>query len=113
MDTPTRAELEKRLHAFIADHLDHLEAQHPEGFNLGVIGDVWEVLTPDPDHVSLSRVDAGYTPGWDVDYHFSYYCTDHRWWVMAAIFRKAHEYYEYSSSSSSTEDSDEDENDGE
>ena len=108
MDTPTRAQLENRLHALIADHLDALEAQNPEGFDLGVVAEAWEVLTADPNAVSLNRADAAYTPGWDVDYHFSYFCSDHRWWVREAMFREAHNYYQYPPSNSSTEDSEED-----
>ncbi|MDQ3823650.1 MAG: hypothetical protein M3321_10485 [Actinomycetota bacterium] len=96
MEIPTREQLERRLHAIVADHLDALAETHPDGFDLGVVAIAVEVLYPDEQGAAfLRREEGGYTPPIDVESQWSYYCSDHRWWVKEAVFKEAHDYFAY------------------
>src|SRR6266550_3559551 len=94
MEKPSREEHVRRLHALIEDTLDTLGRNEPDGFDLGVIAIHLEVLSEAPLSDYLKRSDAGYTPGDDVDSYFMYYCSDHRPYVQAAMFRNAYNYAE-------------------
>jgi hypothetical protein len=78
----TREELERRFHAVIADALDREDGRHPDGFDIGPIGIVYECLFEGPPTSYLKRADAGYTPDDDVISAFSWFCTDDRPWVQ-------------------------------
>jgi len=108
---PAREQLERRLHALVADWLDFLAKDNSSGFDLGVVGFIGEVVTPDPDYTVLRREEGGYTPEMDTDYYFSYYCSDHRWYIKRAIFRDAAEHFQYSPVNESDRDEDEDDED--
>jgi hypothetical protein len=95
MEIPSREELERRLHALIADQLDILERDNPEGFDVGVAAFAIEVIYPDPEDTWIRREEGKYFPPVDTYSYWFYYCTDHRLWVKKAVFRTAHESYEY------------------
>ncbi len=92
MEIPPREQLERRLHAQIADHLDRLAEENTDGFDLGVISYAFEVLTPF-EPTRLRREEGGYTPPIDVNMYWSYYCSDTRWWVKESVFRVAADYF--------------------
>jgi hypothetical protein len=78
MNIPTREQLETRMHALVADHLDQIAEQCPEGFDLGVIAFVVEVIYPYPEFVEIRREEGGYWPPSDAATYQSYLCTDWR-----------------------------------
>jgi hypothetical protein len=89
---PSRERHHARLDALIEDFLDHLSREHLDGFDLGAIAVSVEVLTEAPMSDYLKRSDAGYTPGDDVNSYFTYWCSDHRPHVQAAMFRDVYYY---------------------
>jgi hypothetical protein len=93
-ELPSRDELERRLDALTRDHLDSLYADEPDGFRIGVVGLIYEVLTPS-EPSALRREDAGYTPADNDASYFSYYTSDSRWWMKRAIFGEAGDFYKY------------------
>jgi hypothetical protein len=101
---PTREQVERRLHALVADWLDIVAEDNSDGFDVGVVGFIGEVVTPDPEYTVLRREEGGYTPAMDTHNYFSYYCSDHRWYIKRAIFGDAGDYFRYPPA-----DSDEDE----
>jgi hypothetical protein len=92
MEKPSREEHVRRLQALIEDALDQVAGQNPDGFDLGVIALNLEVLHETPLSDFLKRSDAGYTPDDDVGSYFTYWCSDHRSYIQAAIFRDAYNY---------------------
>jgi hypothetical protein len=72
--------------------LDALSREHLDGFDLGVVAVNLEVLTEGPMSDYLKRSDAGYTPDDDVSSYFTYWCSDHRPHIQAAMFRDAYYY---------------------
>ena len=92
MEKPSREQHVRRLHALIEDALDQVENQNPNGFDLGVIALNLEVLHERGLSSYLLRSDAGYTPDDDVSSYFTYWCSDHRPHIQAAIFRDAYNY---------------------
>jgi hypothetical protein len=89
---PSREKHQARLEAFIEDFLDALSREHLDGFDLGVIAVTVEVLTEAPLSDYLKRSVAGYTPDDDVSSYFTYWCSDHRPHIQAAMFRDAYYY---------------------
>ena len=85
MNIPSRNKLEDRLQALVADMLDELETDYPDGFDLGVVLIGYEVQYPREGSSHLKRSAAGYTPDDDVGTWMSYWCSDHRPWVQRAI----------------------------
>jgi hypothetical protein len=83
------------MHALVADSLDLLAEDNPDGFDLGVVAFAVEVLRPDAENTWLRREEGGYTPAMDIDYYWAYFCSDHRWWVRKAVFAEADNYYRY------------------
>jgi hypothetical protein len=94
-DFPAREQVERRLHALVADWLDIVAEGNSDGFDLGVVGFIAEVVTPDPEYTILRREEGGYTPPMDTNSYFSYYCSDHRWYIKRAIFGDAGDHYRY------------------
>jgi len=107
MNIPTREQLERRMHALVADHLDQIAEANPEGFDLGVVTFAIEVLYPD-EETWLRREEGGYSPPMDVTSYLSYFSSDHRWWVKKAISSEAHDYFAYPPPSNDDEEEDED-----
>jgi len=105
-DFPPREQVERRLHALIADWLDDLAESNSDGFDLGVIGFIAEVVTPDPGYTVLRREEGGYTPEMDTSNYFSYFCTDHRWYIKRAVFGDAGDYFRYPPADSDDDDND-------
>ena len=68
---------------------------NPDGFDLGVVGFIGEVVTPDPESTLLRREEAGFTPALDTDQYPSYYCSDHRWWIKRALFGDAGDFFRF------------------
>ncbi len=60
MTWPSREELDRRMHALVADHLDEIAKRNPEGFDLGVQVFISEIFVP-VETDRLLREDAGYT----------------------------------------------------
>ncbi len=106
MDIPTREQLERRMHALVADHLDQIAEANPDGFDLGVVAISAEVVTPDPEATLLRREDGGYTPAIDSYYYWSYYCSDHRWWVKKALYAEANDHFQYPPTDEEDEEND-------
>jgi hypothetical protein len=100
------------LHALIADFLDDLEADHPEGADLGPIMLITEVRNPWEGEVSLRRSEAGYTPS-DFQIEFRIWSSEWRWWVKAAMLREAEDLLRYRGTDSTREVSYEDDDDEE
>jgi hypothetical protein len=53
------------MHALVADELDLLEEDNPEGFDIGVVAFAIEVITPDPEnpgrcHMPTTRAHGAY-----------------------------------------------------
>jgi hypothetical protein len=92
LEKPTRDKHHTRLDALIEDFLDQLSREHLDGFDLGVIAVHVEVLIEAPLSDYLKRSDAGYTPDDDVNSYFTYWCSDHRPHIQAALFRDAYYY---------------------
>jgi hypothetical protein len=90
MEKPTREELTARLHALLEDALDTAEKANPDGFDLGVVGVVFEVLVESTGSDYLKRSDAGYTPADDIHSYLSWWCSDHRAWIQEAFFEQAY-----------------------
>jgi hypothetical protein len=101
---PEREQVERRLHALVADWLDIVAKDNSDGFDLGVVGFIGEVVTPDPEYTVLRREAGGYTPEMDTSYYFSYYCSDHRWYIKRAVFGDAGDYFQYPPDDSDGED---------
>jgi hypothetical protein len=110
VDIPTRNQLERRMSALIADHLDTIAEANPDGFDLGVVALAVEVHYSNPENQLLRRAEGGYTPDMDVSSYWSFYCSDHRWWVQKAAFSEAYSFYE-SPTSGGGDESDESEED--
>jgi hypothetical protein len=106
VDFPRRDELDRRLHALVADFLDDLEADHPEGSDLGPVMLIAETRTPWDGEVPLRRSDAGYTPS-DFEVEWRIWCSDWRWWVQAAMLREADDLMRYRGVDSTRQVSDE------
>ena len=104
MDIPSREQLERRMSALVADHLDQIAEANPEGFDLGIIALAVEVVFPDPESTLIRREEGGYSPSPDVNSYQSTLCTDHRWWVTKAFFQEAYEYYAYPRSGENVEE---------
>ena len=92
MEKPSREDHRRRLHAFIEDTLDAFERLEPHGYDLGVIAIHAEILSEAEISDYLKRSDAGYTPDDDVTSYFTYWCSDHRPYVQAALFYDAYYY---------------------
>ena len=92
LNKPSREKHHARLEALIEDLLDALSREHLDGFDLGVIAVNLEVLTEGPMSDYLKRSDAGYTPDDDINSYFTYWCSDHRPHIQAAMFRDAYYY---------------------
>jgi hypothetical protein len=88
VEVPARADLERRLHAFIADFLDDLEADEPDGFDLGPMMLIVERRTPWTGEAPLRRIEGGYLPN-DFSFAFRMWCTDWRWWMQRALLDEA------------------------
>jgi hypothetical protein len=99
------------MHALIADELDIIEEDNPEGFDIGVVAFAIEVITPDPENTWVRREEGRYFPPADTDGYWSYYCSDYRRWVKTAVFRDAYNFYEYPSTHGGTEEDEQDEPD--
>ena len=93
MSWPSREDLERRLHAFIADQLDDLEQRHPDGFDLGVYVSLSEIRVPLEDKGRLLREDVGYTRS-----RWRMWSTEDQGFVAPALIREAHDYFEYEAS---------------
>jgi hypothetical protein len=91
VEFPTHEQLTARLNAFTADALDELRRSYPDGFDVGVMALVYEVLTQREGGVHLKRIEAGYTPPDDVTGWFGYWCSDHRQWVQEKLFEDAYD----------------------
>ena len=93
MNIPTREQLETRMHALVADHLDQIAQQCPEGFDLGIIAFVVEVMFPDPETAEgVRREEGGYwPPSPDALTYQHVLCTDRRAWVAERVLRNAYE----------------------
>src|SRR5262249_1055031 len=89
MKKPSREELVVRLNALFEDAIDSIGRSEPDGFDLGVVGLVFEVLTEREGSGYLNRTDPGYTPGHHVNPYFTYWCSDHRAWVQEKLFERA------------------------
>ena len=114
MKKPGREEHVRRLHALIEDALDYVQEQNAGGFDLGVIAVNLEVLYEASLSDYLKRSDARYTPDDDVGSYFMYWCSDHRPYVQAALFRDAYNYaqeLEYRRSQPSDETTSDDDED--
>jgi hypothetical protein len=108
MEIPTREQLERRMNALVADHLDLIAETNSEGFDLGVVAFAIEVLYPD-ERTWLRREERGYSPPMEVTSYLSTYCSDHRWWIQRAVFQEAYDDYAYPTSSVASGDDDEQE----
>jgi len=89
---------------------------NPNGFDLGVIAVNLEVLYERSLTPHLLRSDAGYTPDDDVGSYFTFWCSDHRPHIQAAIFRDSYNYastleYDRSQPSNDSPGNDEDSED--
>jgi hypothetical protein len=93
MAWPSREDLERRLHAFIADQLDDLEQRHPDGFDLGVYVAMSEIRLPLEDRGHLLREHVGYTRS-----RWRMWSTEDQGFVTPALIREAHEYFEFEAS---------------
>lgn len=80
-----------RLHALVDDALDSFARSDPEGFDLGVVALVCEVMYGREGSDFLKRTDAGYTPRDDVAAYVTYWCSDHRGWVQRGLFETAYD----------------------
>jgi hypothetical protein len=84
-----------RLHALVEDILDQVEDDEPDGFDIGVIAVVVEVVRPkgvgdlDSGHY---RPEVGYEPM--TEGYFQFQCSDTRRLVQAAMFRNIADYVE-------------------
>jgi hypothetical protein len=93
--SPTRAEVEARLQALLADHLDHIAKQNPEGFDIGVAAIVTEVRYPaeveDIEAIirGRPRPEALYTPAAEWRQYVSFVCSDSRAWIQYGLLRAA------------------------
>jgi hypothetical protein len=113
---PTRDEHRARLHALLEDALDYFDDVNPEGYDLGVVALTAELKYEVPLSSYLKRSEAGYTPNDDVDSVFTYWTSDHRYWVTAAMFRDAYLYAKKQADASAESDAqndDESEDEGE
>jgi hypothetical protein len=104
VETASREQLVKRLTAVVEDALDCVERDCPKGFDVGVVGLVFEVLVEGEPDPHLRRSDAGYTPGDDVSSYFQTYCTDHRRWVKQKVFEEAYDLHLYGDTGASEDD---------
>jgi hypothetical protein len=92
---PTRQEIESRLQALLADHLDAVATQNPEGFDIGVIAIVTEVRYPaSVEEVeelveSRGRPEAFYTPEAEWNTYVAMGCSDSRNWIQGGILNAA------------------------
>jgi len=92
---PTREELETRLQALLADHLDAVASQNPEGFDIGVVALVTEVRYPatveDVEELvrSRGRPEARYTPEAEWNTYVAMGCSDSRNWIQSGILDAA------------------------
>ena len=91
MQKATREELVRRLTALSEDALDSIERTAPEGFQLGVVGMVFEVLIETEPEDHLHRSEAGYTTGDDVYAYTVIYASDHRRWIIEKLFEEAYD----------------------
>jgi hypothetical protein len=91
LEKPTREQLEERLRALSEDALDNISRYQPEGFDLGVVGILFEVRIEREGSDYLKRSAAGYTPDDDVSSYWTYWCSDHRGWVQEKAFQTAYE----------------------
>jgi hypothetical protein len=91
VDKLSREDQLARVTALAEDFLDFVGREEPDGFNLGVIGFVFEVLTERAGSDYLKRSDAGYTPDDDVSESIYTYCSDHRTWVKEKLFEEAYD----------------------
>jgi hypothetical protein len=89
VENTTREQLVTRLAALSEDAVDFMERQHPDGFNVGVIGMVFEVLVQHEGSPHLRRSDGGYTPDDGIESGFHTWCSDTRWWVKDKLFEMA------------------------
>ena len=94
MEIPKRSDLERRMHALVADYLDDLEQRFPEGFDLGVQVFIGEVHVP-TETTRLLREEGGYTPGAGVDVRWRTWTSDTGSWVFRSLIREVHDYFEY------------------
>ena len=92
---PTRKEIESRLQALLADHLDAVATQNPEGFDIGIVAIVTEVRYPaSVDEVeelveSRGRPEARYTPEAEWNTYVAMGCSDSRSWIQSGILNAA------------------------
>jgi hypothetical protein len=107
----TREQLLKRLTALAEDALDYAERYAPQGFDLGVVGLVFEVLFEGERDEHLRRSDAGYTPEDGVACAFITYCSDTRRWVKEKIFEEAYDLHKYGGIGDDGDDDDDDDDD--
>ena len=90
-----RGQVERRLHALIADFLDAREEAAETELDLGVFAIVAEVRernTPDEINELLGerkRPEVGYTPEAEWGQSMWYRCSDHRGWIASGLFRRA------------------------
>jgi hypothetical protein len=113
MEFPSHERLTVRLNAFVADALDELQRNHPDGFDLGVLGLVYEIVLPREGGLHLKRLESGYTPADDSWSYIGYWCSDHRSWVQEKLFEEAYDNSQSSSSYDSDDDGDESDDDAE
>jgi hypothetical protein len=116
LEIPNREQHSIRLQALIEDALDYFERNHADGFQLGPIALVAEVLVEGDPPKEVRRVDVGYTPAPEAYSYFSFWCSDDRRWLQAAMFRSAHMYAQEAADAAESwyldhSDDDEDDND--
>ena len=90
MSWPSREDLERRLHAFIADQLDDLEQRHPDGFDIGVHISLSEIRVPLEAKGLLLREDAGYTQS-----RWRLWSTEAGGFMTEALINQAHDFFTY------------------
>jgi hypothetical protein len=105
VEFPTRADLERRINALVADFLDDLEADFPDGVDLGPIMLITETHSPWKGDVPLRRSEAGYTPP-DAGIAWRIWCSDWRRWVQLAVLEEALKLYHEPPESSDEDDLD-------
>jgi hypothetical protein len=90
-----RDEVERRIHALVADFLDAREAAADRELDLGVfaiVAEIRERRTPEEieDVVEQrKRPEAGYTPEAEWTPSMWYRCSDLRDWIASGLFRRA------------------------